>query len=70
MQTPLSEILPTPDTPPNPDDRRALEDKFADLGVPGATVEVDPDEADALGAFREEALTEEDARESSMDLEG
>jgi hypothetical protein len=64
------ETFPIPQAVLNPDERRALEEKLADLGVPGATVEVDPDEADVLGAFREEALTEEDARESSMDLEG
>jgi hypothetical protein len=70
MQTPTSEILLIPDTLPNPDDRRALEDRLADFAVPGAVIEVDPDEADALGAFREEALTEEEAYESSSDLEG
>jgi hypothetical protein len=47
---------------------RALEDKLADLAV-GAALEVDPDEADALGAFREDALSEEEARASSLDLE-
>lgn len=67
MQTPTIRIL---QAALNPDDRRALAQKLADLGVPGAVVEVDPDEADMLGAFREEALTEEDAYESSVDLEG
>jgi hypothetical protein len=67
MQTPTIRIL---QAALNPDDRRALAQKLADLAVPGAVVEVDPDEADMLGAFREEALTEEEAYESSADLEG
>ena len=70
MQTLPKQALPIRDAVLNPDERRALAQKLADLGVPGAVIEVDPDEADMLGAFREEALTEEEAYESSLDLEG
>ena len=70
MQTLPKQALPIRDAVLNPDERRALAQKLADLGVPGAVVEVDPDEAEALGAFREEALSEEEAYESSADLEG
>jgi hypothetical protein len=70
MQTLPKQALPIRDAVLNPDDRRALAQKLAGVGVPGAVIEVDPDEADMLGAFREEALTEEEAYESSADLEG
>lgn len=40
---------------------------FADLsGTPGAAVAVDPDLADHMGAFAEDALTPEEAEESSF----
>lgn len=42
--------------------------KLADLTVPGFQVPLDPDEAEWAGAFAEEALSEEDALESSVDL--
>lgn len=44
-----------------------LDEKLQDLDIPGAEVEVDPDEADELGAFVEDALTEEEAKESAID---
>jgi hypothetical protein len=37
--------------------------------IPGAIVEFDPDEAERIGAFQEDALDEADALESSIDLE-
>ena len=40
----------------------------ADLMTPGIQVELDPDEAEALGAFAETALSEADAWEANMDL--
>lgn len=40
-----------------------------DLTTPGVMVDVDPDEADAMGAFREDALTEAEAWESNADAE-
>jgi hypothetical protein len=39
-----------------------------DLEIPGVIVELDPDEADSLGAFEEDALTEEEAWESNIDI--
>ena len=41
---------------------------IADIAVPGVIVEVDPDMADELGAFHEDALTDADAWESNIDL--
>lgn len=43
---------------------------FDDFMIPGVLVEVDPDEAEALGAFEETALSEEDAIDSVVDAEG
>jgi hypothetical protein len=41
---------------------------LADLTTPGVVVEVDSDEAEALGAFEETALSEADAWESNADV--
>lgn len=46
----------------------ALREKLADAMVPGYQAEFDPDEAEAVGAFVEDALSEEDAAESDADL--
>lgn len=46
-----------------------LKEKMIDAEVPGYEVELSPDEADELGAFEETALTEEEAKESSIDQE-
>jgi hypothetical protein len=46
-----------------------LSDSIADLLLPGVVVELDADEADALGAFEETALTEIEARESNAYLD-
>lgn len=46
----------------------ALNDKLTDAMVPGFEVEFDPHEAELAGAFVEDALTEVDAAESSVDL--
>ena len=46
----------------------ALRDKLIDLLIPGYSVEFDPDEADQAGAFHEDALSEQDAAESCLDL--
>ena len=43
-------------------------EKLMDLDVPGREVEFTPEEADILGAFPEDALTYEEAKESSIDL--
>lgn len=41
--------------------------KLLDAMVPGAVVEFDPDEAERIGAFNEDALDEADALESHID---
>lgn len=46
----------------------ALQDKLSDALVPGFQAEFDPDEADKVGAFVEDALSEQDALESGVDL--
>ncbi len=45
-----------------------LNRKMIDALTPGAIVELDPDEAEKLGAFHEDALTEAEALESAADL--
>jgi hypothetical protein len=45
----------------------ALREKLADAEVPGYQAEFDPDEAERAGAFVEDALSEENARESAID---
>lgn len=50
-------------------DPEILGDKLEDADTtPGLEVELDPPEADALGAFEEDALSEADAAESILDL--
>jgi hypothetical protein len=41
--------------------------KLLDAMVPGAVVDFDPDEAERIGAFNEDALNEADALESTID---
>jgi hypothetical protein len=45
-----------------------LREKLADALVPGYQAEFDPDEAAQAGAFSEDALSEQDAAESDLDL--
>ena len=45
----------------------ALREKLADAEVPGYQAEFDPDEAERAGAFVEDALSEQDALESTID---
>lgn len=40
-----------------------------DVMTPGVIVEVDPDDAEEMGAFQEDALTEAEAWESNSDGE-
>lgn len=54
---------PNPNTSP-PILSRNLDDAL----TPGVLVEVDPAEAEALGAFEETALSEQDAWEANADL--
>ena len=44
-----------------------LAEKLVDALTPGLQVEFDPDEASTVGAFIEDALSEEDAAQSSLD---
>jgi hypothetical protein len=50
------------------DASQALREKLEDMETPGYVVEFDPEEADLVGAFFEDAMSEEDARESAIDL--
>ena len=43
--------------------------KMLDADIPGMEVEFTPDEAELLGAFSEDALSEADALASSADME-
>lgn len=45
----------------------ALRERFIDILIPGYKAEFDPDEAEQAGAFAEDALSAEDATESSLD---
>lgn len=45
----------------------ALYEKLSDVMVPGFEAEFDPDEADQAGSFTEDALSEQDAADSSGD---
>ncbi|WP_158266167.1 hypothetical protein [Pseudomonas sp. R9.37] len=45
----------------------ALDEKLADVMVPGFEAEFDPNEADHAGSFREDALCIDDAADSSSD---
>lgn len=49
------------------DKHSALFEKLIDALTPGMHVEFDPDEATSVGAFIEDALTEDIANESSFD---
>ena len=46
----------------------ALREKLNDAMTPGYQVEFAPDEAERVGAFVEDALSESDAAESAADL--
>nr|AGH89289.1 TraD DNA processing protein [uncultured bacterium] len=45
----------------------AVRDKFLDLAIPGYLAEFSPEEADLVGAFSEDALSEQDALASVSD---
>jgi hypothetical protein len=50
-------------------DSSALIEKLSDAETtPGFEAEFDPDEADKAGAFEEDAISEQDALDSSADL--
>lgn len=52
-----------------PTEGEILAAKLDDAFVPGFEVEFTPDEAEALGAFAEDALSEADAKASAIDIE-
>ena len=45
-----------------------LQKKLADAEIPGAQIEFDPDEAEKVGAFVEDALSEQDIVETSIEV--
>lgn len=49
--------------------QRIVYDKLNDALTPGAQIEFSPNEAFMAGAFLEDALSEEDARESDIDVQ-
>ena len=49
---------------------QTLHEKLNDALTPGYAAEFDPDEAQRAGAFVEDALSEADAADSALDLEG
>jgi hypothetical protein len=46
----------------------ATAEKMRDIAIPGFAVECDPEEADAMGAFAEEALDWDEALDAALDL--
>ncbi|MBK6958464.1 MAG: conjugal transfer protein TraD [Nitrosomonas sp.] len=51
----------------NPDITEIIQEQLLDAEIPGFQAEFDPLEAERLGAFKEVALSEEDALDSSID---
>lgn len=49
-------------------DQEALQAKLRDTQIPGYLVPFDPEEAEQLGAFVEDAMTEAEAADSSTDI--
>lgn len=49
------------------DMQNALNEKLADVMVPGFEADFDPHEAEQAGSFREDALSIDDAADSSSD---
>lgn len=51
----------------NPDIQEVIHEKLLDAEIPGFQAEFDPLEAERLGAFKEDALSEQDALDSTLD---
>ncbi len=51
----------------NPDTTEIVQEKLLDAEIPGFQPEFDPLEAERLGAFKEDALSEQDALDSTID---
>jgi hypothetical protein len=45
-----------------------LQEKLADAEIPGAQIDFDPDEAEKVGAFVEDTLSEQDIVEASIQV--
>ena len=50
----------------NPDITEIIQEKLLDAEIPGFQAEFDPLEAERLGAFKEDALSEQDALDSTI----
>ena len=51
----------------NPGITEIIQEKLLDAEIPGFQAEFDPLEAESLGAFTEDALSEQDALDSTID---
>lgn len=51
----------------NLDITEIIQEKLLDAEIPGFQAEFDPLEAERLGAFKEDALSEQDALDSTID---
>ena len=51
----------------NPDITEIIQEKLLDAEMPGFQAEFDPFQAERLGAFTEDALSEQDALDSGID---
>ena len=51
----------------NPDIQEVIQEKLLDAEISGFQAEFDPLEAERLGAFTEDALSEQDALDSTID---
>jgi hypothetical protein len=51
----------------NSDIQEVIQERLLDAEIPGFQAEFDPLEAQMLGAFKEDALSEQDALESTID---
>lgn len=51
----------------NDPSNEVIAEKLLDAQIPGFIAEFDPDEAEQVGAFVEDALSEQDALESDID---
>jgi len=51
-------------------DKETLREKLLDAQVPGFKAQFEPQDAEMLGAFTEDAINEKDALDSAIDLLG
>ena len=69
MNTPKDEAKTNRDAESHDDSdtHQVIKEKLLDAEMPGFQAEFDPLEAERLGAFKEDALTEQDALDSTID---